>query len=240
MRFHRWLSLVALVVLAILTTASGTPALAASESDRDSRPLFQTDTSEHTPLIRLAQGPSRRDDRDYPPDRDFGPDRGRGRDRDYDDRRPPMRQQPRDPMPVARLLDEDSNHHFYTISPEEADNALRSGTWRKEGPAFRAFAYPARGTVPVYRFVNTNSGDHVFTISVEELESLGRARDWRDEGPAFYVFEWPKPGTVPIYRFYSPKSADHFLTASESERRNLLSGRSGYRAEAIAFYAYPP
>ncbi|MBW4061660.1 hypothetical protein HJC99_03780 [Candidatus Saccharibacteria bacterium] len=88
--------------------------------------------------------------------------------------------------PVMRLV-APNGMHFYTISQDEANNAVRQYGYRIEGPAFVAEPNPAAGLMPVYRLRNAHNSDHLFTTSQAEVNSAIASCGYLMDGVAWYT-----------------------------------------------------
>lgn len=92
--------------------------------------------------------------------------------------------------PLYRFFNLKNGSHFYTASPEERDNVIRSfaKTYRYEGPAYNVSFSPV-GTVPIYRFCKVAAGSHFYTMSEAERDTV--IANWptiyRYEGVAYSV-----------------------------------------------------
>ena len=129
--------------------------------------------------------------------------------------------------PVWRLLNPNTNEHFFTGSMDERDTLVGYG-WIDEGVAWYVPVY--FGT-PVYRLMNPNNGDRIYTLFEDEIGTLTQA-GWQVEGVSWNS---AREG-VEVYRLYNPalELGSHFYTVSKTERDVLLS--QGWVLEGIAWY----
>ena len=135
-------------------------------------------------------------------------------------------------VPLYRLLDTQSQQHFYTANQVEKDSVLKYQKYVVDGIIYPVFKYEGitgyvymervSGTIPLYRLVLNGSSKHFYTTKADERDQAIAKYNYKSEGIACYVSEKQQPGTAPLFRLYRPASSgvveDHFYTASEDER----------------------
>lgn len=143
-------------------------------------------------------------------------------------------------MPLYRLFrGGSSGNHFYTISQEEANNAIKYASYVGEGyAAYVASSYGhcscAIPTVPVYRLYKSGKNeDHFYTASDSEAIKFANTLGYAREGIGFYCQLAAGCGaTLPLYRYL--RDNDHFYTT------DIIEGnKSGGIFEGITCYVWP-
>ena len=142
------------------------------------------------------------------------------------------------PLTVWRFYNFGSDSHFYTASPTERDNVIKTlaSFYRFEGVAYQINETNPVNNQPLWRFFNMRTGAHFYTASNAERDnvSLTLSSTYRFEGPAYNV---STTTGIPVYRFFSMRTGNHFYTASVAERDHvILTLSSIYRFEGPAFY----
>lgn len=93
-------------------------------------------------------------------------------------------------QPLFRFYRPSNGTHFYTVSPEERDQVIRtlSKTYKYEGPAYMVSIDPTNRW-PIYRFYNKQGGSHFYTIDPAERDWVTSQLGWKYtyEGVAYYV-----------------------------------------------------
>jgi hypothetical protein len=141
-----------------------------------------------------------------------------------------------DSIPVYRVYQPNLGRHFYTSNTSEKDSVLSQDQSNiLEGVVFHV--YPSTTSTstayPIYRSFNNSSG-HFYTFNPSATNM--------DEGVRFAtpsgVVSVPLPpsGSINVHRLIGANSTDHFYTASIAENDAAVK-QSGYKYEAIAFYA---
>ncbi|KAG6837770.1 hypothetical protein H0H93_001697 [Arthromyces matolae] len=143
---------------------------------------------------------------------------------------------PANARPFYRAYNSAKVDHFYTLSQNEINTAIRSGGYVSEGISSYIFPNSQTGTVPLFRLYNPTVVDHFYTTSSTERNNAQRL-GYNSEGIAGYIYPNANCGGVPLYRLYSASGTDHFYTTSASER-DAATG-VGYVSEGITGYVYP-
>lgn len=126
-------------------------------------------------------------------------------------------------VPLYRLLDRQTDQHFYTTNKIEKETLLKYQTlFQDEGIAGYVFPERVPGTIPLFRLVLNRHSKHFYTTKANERYDAVQKYNYKDEGVACYVSEKQQSGTLPLYRLYRPEAPpradDHFYTADETER----------------------
>jgi uncharacterized protein (DUF1800 family) len=98
--------------------------------------------------------------------------------------------------PVSRFWNDQTNEHFYTISPDEvAFVQSHFPQYILEGTAYYApLADGTDGRMPLYRFWNQVNGEHFYTASVVERDHIiATYPEFAYEGLVYYVYSVPTP-----------------------------------------------
>lgn len=152
-------------------------------------------------------------------------------------------------VPLYRLRNETSGHHFYTANAAEKDALVTSQAWVLEGIAGYVLERPAAGTVALFRLsrqVSNGGSEHFYTTRAQEARLAGDAMGYRDEGIACYVAATQLPGTVALFRLYLPLTErghlpgveGHFYTTDAAERdRAVAFGYSDEGTEGFVWQA---
>lgn len=143
--------------------------------------------------------------------------------------------------PVFRFYNPIAGVHFYTISPAERDQVIRTlPGYHYEGQAFSASTTSAPGLSAVFRFFNTLTGVHFYSISAAEKAHIeNNLPMYRYEGVAYHASQVATPGFGPLYRFYVPAKGVHFYTASAPEAATIRTSLPTYRDEGVGYYVGP-
>ena len=141
-----------------------------------------------------------------------------------------------------RLYRPSTQHHFYTTSKSEADNAIKNYGYKYEGIA--GYVYPSdegniNDTVPFYRLYKPGNDDHFYTVNKAEADYAVKNYGYNSEGIACYVYRTDDHpyDTVPFYRLYKPGTGDHFYTTNKAEADYAIKNY-GYNSEGVACYIY--
>ncbi|KAH7680121.1 hypothetical protein AAVH_41508, partial [Aphelenchoides avenae] len=65
----------------------------------------------------------------------------------------------------------DRGDHFYTVSFDEWQNAVKNLGYKDQGVSGRIFANASDGTSPLYRLFHSGVVDHFYTTSVSERDA---------------------------------------------------------------------
>lgn len=111
---------------------------------------------------------------------------------------------PPNAVPLLRLFNNTTHHHFYTINPTEALQVLEDHNWSDEGVACYVMGTSQLGTnTEFHRLNNPQTGDHLYTTDAHEAANTP---GFIDESPtdAGYVYTPGQApgGTIPLYRLY--------------------------------------
>lgn len=136
-------------------------------------------------------------------------------------------------MKLFRLFQPTARDHFYTTSSAEADYAVNSLGYTREGVTGLVFPSPVTGTIPLYRLYSQAQLDHFYTTG-----DPSKISGYVLEGIAGYVYPDAQCGATPLYRLYSVPSTDHFYTISAQERDQVAAG-GVYTYEQIDGYILP-
>jgi hypothetical protein len=143
---------------------------------------------------------------------------------------------------LYRFFDTTNGTQLLTADPAERDAVMATRPDLKfEGAAMGAVAAPADdpAATPVYRFFDIADGTHFLTANEAEKNALLATRPDLVFEPSSTIWEdaTQQPGDVPVFRFFDTATGTHFYTASAAERASILTTRSDFTAEGIAFYA---
>lgn len=142
-----------------------------------------------------------------------------------------------------RLYRPSTQHHFYTTSKSEADNAVKKYGYKREGVAGYVYSSDESNindTTALYRLYKPGNDDHFYTTNKAEADYAVQNYGYNLEGVACYVYgtnDHPY-GTTPLYRLYKPGTGDHFYTANKGEADYAIQ-HFGYNSEGVACYLYP-
>ena len=102
-------------------------------------------------------------------------------------------------VPVYRLYNRVTGHHFFTVKADERDFVLRQSTdpsytpdvplwpFNDEKVGFSAYADSSHiDAQPVFRFYSPSLDRHFFTARADEASEIRLTGLWNDEGIAFY------------------------------------------------------
>ncbi len=143
---------------------------------------------------------------------------------------------------LYRLYRPSTQHHFYTTSKAEADNAVNKYGYKLEGIA--CLVYPSNekyinDTIAFYRLYSPSKDDHFYTTNKAEADYAVQHYGYNYEGIAGYVYatnDYPS-NTEPLYRLYKPATSDHFYTTNKAEADYAVQ-HYGYNSEGIACYVF--
>ncbi len=139
------------------------------------------------------------------------------------------------PIPIYRMYDKNTAHHFYTTNYSEAISLTYKGVVI-EGSGTYVYPVQVTGTVPFYRMYNPTIGDHFYTASTTEYTDAGK-KGYYGEGILGFVYTTPTQGAVPFYALtvtLRPNVYDSFYTRSIEERNAVIN--AGARDRGIAAY----
>lgn len=139
-------------------------------------------------------------------------------------------------IPLYRLYNAMTNHHFYTTFMKEAFEATRTG-YAYESVAGQCLPQPRAGSVPLFRLYNATTQDHFYTTNMVERDLAVTTLGYVNEGIACFIYSASTPGTCPFYRLRNPATNDHFYTMSGTEA--LRATQLGYVLEGYAGFLYP-
>jgi hypothetical protein len=96
-------------------------------------------------------------------------------------------------VPLYRLTDQRNGAQFYTISDQEADNAVRILGFKRDGVCCFVSPAQASDTKPVFRVMCSETG-HFYTPQAFVKDWMVLKEGCADEGTAFYI--WGEQGTA--------------------------------------------
>jgi hypothetical protein len=139
--------------------------------------------------------------------------------------------------PFYRLHNPNTQSFFYTVSIDEAVNAIEHGGWIWDGPVAACFTSPQPGTAPFYR-VSAPAGNvnFIYTTSIEVVEIL-EAKGSHLDGVACDVYPGPSAGACPLYQAHYANGHD-FYTLSWSELLNTVA-LPGAAYDGVVAYLLP-
>ena len=134
-----------------------------------------------------------------------------------------------DSTDVFRFYNAGTGVHFFTPSPDEADDIISKPEWgyKYEGVAYKA---PTDTGTELYRFFNREKGYHFLTASKAEADSLTGKPEWgyNYEGRSYKVSQQATSETPnEVRRFYNPGKGIHFYSASDTEANNIIANSLG-------------
>jgi Repeat of unknown function (DUF5648)/Cadherin domain len=129
---------------------------------------------------------------------------------------------------AERFFDSATGDHFYTLSPDEA-NQIRATlpTYHDEGAPWGT---PDKGsnTIDVFRFFDVATGAHFLTTSTAERDQvLATLPSYHFEGVGFEAYSAPGDGTLTLERFFNTQTHLHHYAASAAEIASIQSGGAG-------------
>jgi hypothetical protein len=138
------------------------------------------------------------------------------------------------PLPVYRLAYPPTGGYAYTVSSAERDIATSQLGYTYQGVAFYVNNSAGTSLNDIYRLRSATSG-YLYTSSPTERDWAQQTYHFVYDGIGFQTRVGFTADNLPVYRLAG--NSGYLYTTSFSERKSAM--RLGFRAEGIAFYAYP-
>lgn len=137
---------------------------------------------------------------------------------------------------VYQIINPKTNINLLTSNKTEAENASKYGFTNDRGAIFYASKKPAKGLVPIHRLYDPKTGYYFWTANQNEVASATQKYGYKDQGVNFFAATEPATCTQPVYRYLKGNLRRHAI--SQHDIKALEA--TGWRREAIGFYAAPP
>jgi aqualysin 1 len=133
-------------------------------------------------------------------------------------------------VPLYRLYRSATTNTFYTLSADEADQAVAWYGYTRQGVTGYVYLTPTpptTGRTPIHRLWSQSYGDHLYGLYPNEGAQMGYVLNAQNY---FYLEPAAAAGHVPLYRCFRGADFDHFLSTQATCEGATNEGLQGYIA----------